>query len=649
MLFIPFTFIVALVLIGARAFFNSKGPLPHRLKQLLQKLNQKAANSHQASRTPGASALQATKNGTKTGILKQVHFAEVIATSSGDNPTKQINAHHIAASTKLTGKNGAGRSKTGKLIANEQGKGGNGAGLGKRDDAIPEIEEFDIDSLIDVTTNYSVISKANLVKKQHQQQQLNKKLGRKRHNSEGSKLNYSSEQLFKMLAASCLSKEEVEMAVEMLLNKLESGEAQWNQPKNDPLMKLKNQLRESEAALVTESHNHDQARARLAELKQQLQSEKTLKAQAAEELAGLKRELGEVSASLEKARAEVLNQRSSQHRAEEEKLKLISKLEQENSHLQALMANNSNGDELQRLSHELDEKLDRLHRSERANEGLCKKNQELETRLRNAETQLNEMEAKKRSGDYEACTRIAELESDRVALEKALKNHMARLNEVLAANSILEKSLNDAHVLNSQQDDMIKRLHEERHINEKSLQRALCEMETELRTLHEQLSNKSAISEERHRKQLDQFEKELIDAGQREQKLNGKMRQLRDGLSELFPDLNANVVQTSPDDWVHQYLVALKRLTITVDELRRTNNGNSLNQGNDNDSEHSNRSTPSKRSGIDKSTLTSNANGKSSRVGSPTSNGRSSRGEFDLTDGSISNELRLTDRLTNRN
>lgn len=146
-------------------------------------------------------------------------------------------------------------------------------------------------------------------------------------------------------------------------------------------------------------------------------------------------------------------------------------------------------------------------------------------------------------------------------------------------------------------------------------------MEQELRELQEKLSAKSATSDERLRKEINQFERELNDAGQREQKLASEVRQLREGLSELFPDLRPDE-QNNADDWVHKYLLALKQLAQTVDDLRRVNDNNNNIMHNNNVDRPC--ESPSKRSVVDKSTLTLQTNGISSRVGSPTSNGRSS-------------------------
>ena len=331
----------------------------------------------------------------------------------------------------------------------------------------------------------------------------------------------------------------------------------------------------------------------------------------------MRHDLNVVKLALDRIKGDMAKQRL----LKEETEQLSSKVEQENVQLKKILAGTQVKDEdFIKLRSELEEKMAQLRGYEISNQNLSNKVQELDNNLRASELQIEQLRSSRHQDDYESCAKIAELESDRLALEKALKDHVVRLKTVAETNNLLEKSLNELKLINNQQEDQIKRSHEERLLTEASMKQTLYEMEHELRKLQEKLTASAASSDERLRREIDQFERELNDAGQREQKLTIKMRQLREGLSELFPDLRPSENSVT-DDWVVQYLVALKQLTLTVDDLRRANNNNNLRDV----STDSLLESPSKRSVVDKSTLTLNTSGGSSRLGSPTSNGRSSR------------------------
>lgn len=606
-----------------------------------------------------ANKLKSGNNNNNSSKSKQVHFAEVVSVSSGNEysntngTTKQkqhesatsgqtLNTHKTPNKKTPTAKHGIvanGKSSSEplnqiknetKTHAGEINNNNNNPNHAEQPlGSEPSADELDSSVLLEVFNPTKVGMNAAAATKKKQalrQSKSDASLSRKRHSSESNQSSYSSEQLFKMIAASSLSRDEVEIAVETLLNKLEAGDSDWQKPKSDPLHRLKNQLRDSEMALATEIQNHEQTRARLVELKTQLQGERSSRSVAAEELTTIKKDLLTTSTALERAHNELSKQRTLLEQTRDESSKVISKLKEDNLHLQNLLANsNVHHDELNKLRHEFNENVEQLHRYEAANESLKKRMHELEANLRTRDIQLDRMQVDKQHDNYEACAKISELESDRVALEKALKDHIIRLNEVSEANKLLEKSLNETQLSNRHKDEVIERLNDEKHITEASMKRTLFEMEQELRKLHERLSSKMATNDERFRQELDQFERELTDAGQREQKLKLKMKQLREGLSELFPELRSNMSgQTNSDDWVHHYLIALRQLTATVDELRRSN-------GNDRQDkelgDHNSLDSPSKRS-VRSNLSLSHTNGKSSRVGSPTSNGRSSRGEY---------------------
>lgn len=432
------------------------------------------------------------------------------------------------------------------------------------------------------------------------------------------KPDYSPQQLLSMIAASTLSKDEVELAIEMLLNKVESGESDWKQPKSDPLRRLKNQLRDNELALQAEQQNHDYTRAHLTELKGQLQGEKLLNNSMKEELSAFKKEFNFVKLALEQARDDLSKQQLLRKKLNEDSVQIVQKLEQEKTQLQTLMANSSsvNENENCKLREELNEKMGQLRNYELSNHAMAEKTQKLENKLCKLELQLEQLRSSKQHDDYEACAKINELESDRSHLDKTVKDHVARLREVCETNNLLEKSVKELQLINSRQEDMLKRLRDERHVNEASMKRTLCEMEHELKELQTKLSANSASQDERLRKEMSQAERNLSDADEREQRLHAELKELRDGLSALLPiEIKPNQVDKSngrPENWVQQYLAAFKQLSKTVEEMKESNN---------------NHDSPIK-STIDKSTSTLHTNGNSSRQGSPTSNGRSSRGKL---------------------
>lgn len=441
----------------------------------------------------------------------------------------------------------------------------------------------------------------------------------KKHNSD-----YSAEQLFNIIAACNLSKDEVGLAVETLLNKLESGESDWKQPKGDPLQRLRNQLRDNESALLVEIQNHEQTRARVLELRSQLQNERSSNGHIKEELVKTRQEFRVLSVTLEQTRADLSKQQILNKQLREESSQKISKIEQEKAHLQSLLAGNSGKDgELNKFRKEIEEKNGQLQRYELSNQTMAEKLQAVEAKLRNNELQLEQLRSAKQHDDYEFEAKISELESDRIQLEKAIKDQVVRQKEALEKNHLHEKSIKELQIVNSKQEEMLKQARDERHVNESSMKRTLHEMEQELKELHTKLTTNSISHDEKLRKEMSQAEKERSNADKREQKLLSDMRELRNGLSVLLLKYtNINNFQVEGDDWVNQYLSAVKQLAETVDELRELTNNNN----NHNSTDSSLTSTPTKKS-VDKSTHTIKTNGASSRVSSPTNNGRASKGE----------------------
>lgn len=185
--------------------------------------------------------------------------------------------------------------------------------------------------------------------------------------------------------------------------------------------------------------------------------------------------------------------------------------------------------------------------------------------------------------------------------------------------------------------------------NEATMRRTLSEMEYELRELEAKL-NVSSRNEQLRKEKL---EKEIDSVGKREQRLLANMRQLREGLASLLPNLKLNqvvaeaqesaataTISESGEDWIQHYLAAVKQLAKTVDELQEINNNNNskINIGNYNNlSNQSANSSPTSsppdsptKSLADKSTLTTLSSGvysnrssmaasstRSKRVGSP--------------------------------
>lgn len=483
----------------------------------------------------------------------------------------------------------------------------------------PSLDELDSSVLLSVfgqSQNKHVASKQSIKKTHSSPPPPEKKASRKVSNSH--KADYSPEQLLTIIAASTLSKDEVELAIEMLLNKVESGESNWKQPKSDPLRRLKSQLRDSELALQTETQNHDYTRAHLNELKSQLQNERSTNGAMKEELSGLKKEFAFINMALEQSRDELTKQQTLRKKLNDDRAQVVQKLEQEKAQLQNMLANsNVNETEICKLRDEVNEKMGQVQHYELSNHAMAEQIQKLESKLCKAELQLDQLRSSKQHDDYEACAKITELESDRSRLDKNVRDHVARLREVCETNNLLEKSVKELQLINNRQEDMLKRLRDERHVNEASMKRTLCEMEHELKELQTKLSANSASHDERLRKEINQAERELSDADEREQRLQAEMKELREGLSALLP---AEVKQANQLDvlngrsgnWIQQYLAAFKQLSKTVEELKESNN---------------NLDSPSK-STIDKSTSTVLTNGNISRVGSPTSNGRSSRGKL---------------------
>lgn len=434
----------------------------------------------------------------------------------------------------------------------------------------------------------------------------------KKHNSD-----YSTEQLFNIIAACNLSQDEVELAIETLLNKLESGESDWKQPKGDPLQRLKNQLRDSESALLVEIQNHEQTRARVSELRSQIQAEKLSTGGIRNELAKLRQEFEVVSVALDQTRADLSKQQILNKQLREDSSQLKSKLDQEKNHLQTLLANASNKDvELSKHRKEIEDKFGQLQRYELSNQTMAEKLQSVEAKLRSNEILIEQLKSNEQHDDYEFEAKISELESDRIQLEKALEDHVARQKEALDKNHMLEKSIKELQLINSRQEEMLKQARDERHVYDSSMKRTLHEMEKELKELHSKLTSNSVSHNEKLKEEISHAESELSKADKREQKLLSDLKELRAGLSTLFPKyISISSLQVEGDDWVHQYLSAVKQLAKTVDELKELNNNN-----------NSPATTPTKKS-VDKSTRSIKINGASSRVNSPTSNGRASKGK----------------------
>lgn len=396
---------------------------------------------------------------------------------------------------------------------------------------------------------------------------------------------YSSDQLFKIIAACNLSKEEIELAVETLLNKIELGETTasstatnattttndagsdgWKQPKNDPLQRLRNQLKDTETALSIEIQNHELTRARLCELKNALQLEKSSSGSNKEELSKLKKELDIVNVALEQSRLDLTKQQAIiQKQLKEENIKLLNKLDQQQLQVQNFINQLAGKDnELLGLKRDLDEKCKLLSLAEDKTGQLEKLAKELELKLSQQENHVGQLKKLKQQEEYELLTKLNDVESDKLRLEKILKDRVENLNETLATNNLLEKSVKELQLINARQEDMLTRLRDERHLDEESMKRTLTEMDSELK----ELQNKLLLKGES--KQQDQ---QMNGNGDRQKdRLMLELRQLREGLASLIPELKDKVELSLADDgssdWVQQYLSAIKQLGKTVDELK---------------------------------------------------------------------------------
>lgn len=392
---------------------------------------------------------------------------------------------------------------------------------------------------------------------------------------------YSSDQLFKMIAASNLSKEEIELAVETLLNKSDLGETVmtatttngvdtngtdgWRQPKNDPLQKLKNQLKDTETALSIEIQNHELTRARLCELKDALQTEKFSSVTSKDELSKLKKELDIVNLALEQSRSDLSKQQSIvQKKLKEENIKLLNKFEQQQLQIQNFVNQLANKDnEVLSLHKDLEEKCKLLALNENKNEQLEKLLKEMEVKLNQQENHVEQFKKLRQQDEYELLAKLNEIESDKLRLEKILKDRMENLNESLKANNLLEKSVKELQLINSRQEDMLTRLRDERHLDEESMKRTLDEMQSELK----ELQNKLLLKDDQQTRQQQMHNGD----GGDKNKLILELKQLREGLASLIPELKDKVelnFEEGTTDWVQQYLLAIKQLGKTVDELK---------------------------------------------------------------------------------
>lgn len=448
---------------------------------------------------------------------------------------------------------------------------------------------------------------------------------------------YSSEQLFTMIAASNLSKDEVEFAVEMLLDKIDSGDSDWKRPKSDPVERLKNQLRDSENVLSVEIQNHEQTRARLVELRGQLQGERQSSSKFEEESMKLRKELSIANLALEQTRADLARLQSVVKQRDDDGAKMISILEREKLQLQTILAEDSaRGGDYDALRAKFDEKLIQLQRYELNQQKMTERMADLEGKLRISDHLVDELRASKQHDDYEASAKISELKSDRIQLDKALKDQMTRFKEISEANSLLGKTIDELRIINARQDEMVKQMTDERQVHEASMKRTLQEMEQELRELQQKLnanslslSSQQTGSERAHRDGRDN----QTGGGEREQKLISEMNQLRDALASLFPDSVSRTSSASQSngkstDWVQEYLVALKQLSATLDELNEPNNNNNKNDNNNAGANNGESHSPKRKSmSTNKATSTPRKNASSPT----TSNGRSSRGEFSLS------------------
>jgi len=522
-------------------------------------------------------------SGHKTTNNKQVHFADVVPPGSNAkiNSKNKKNKQNGSRTTIPSSKKQQTKQVNTPQLSELDKQ--NTTPLG----TIPSLDELDSSISIGVFN-----PKSNQTQPKQRGPSM-KKNERKRHNSDRTDHSiYSSERLFSMIAASSLSKDEIEIAIETLLDKQESGESDWRQAKGDPLHKLRSQLHDVETALVSETKKHEQTRSRLNELNLELQAERTSRQSIHEESSKLKLELASANLALEETADNLRRQCSIRDEMKEEHRQMVETLERENANLKSLLAGQTEREEnLSSLQRELEERRSLVQQYELSNANLSNRLQDLEAKLSATEIQLDIHRSNRQQEEYETCARINELESDRMALERALKDQAARFKEVSEAKNLMENRLKELQIVNCKQDDMLKRLQDEREVKELSMSRTLCEMEAELRELHGKLSAKVASNDESLRQELIHFEHELSNAGQRERNLTARIEQLKDGLAELFPELRSSESNGRQEDWIHKYLAALKLLGATVEELRRRAHQGGADNSTFRDGERSDKST----------------------------------------------------------
>lgn len=325
--------------------------------------------------------------------------------------------------------------------------------------------------------------------------------------------------------------------------------------------------------------------------------------------------------------------------------KLSKKLEEVNAQVKHLtLLRNNNDAKLTELQKEVDEKSSQIQRYELANRSLSEKVQELESLLKTKDNKIEQLLANKKKLETEVYERISSFESDRNSMSRALEDQVARSKAILETNQTLERSIIDLKSVNLRQEEVIKHLQGERATYEQQMRQTLNEMSSELRELQSRLSTNAELSGATA-KNHEINKVQLLEMAQREKELRGEMRRLQKSLSALFPDIK--VESKSQDgsaniDWVGLYVAAMKQLSKNVEDLRKA----SEMQAHQNDVLLS----PSKKSTMWHSSPKrstkglGSTGGDSPRTGSPTSNGRSSRGSSYYADKKLA-ETRLVESL----
>ncbi|CAG2117546.1 unnamed protein product, partial [Medioppia subpectinata] len=251
----------------------------------------------------------------------------------------------------------------------------------------------------------------------------------------------SAKSIIESVKTVILNNEEIQLLTDILLNKQSDGSTEWRK-KNDPLAVLKKQLQEKEVALEKTLKNLSTAVQKTRELRNELEVEKSSQLNSREKSQQMQHEIQALHLKLQQSYE---SQRNEMNAMQKQLQQIQVKLSDERSHAIRLQEDNSRLQQLmksdQHVKHEVDQLRTertqyemRMSASQKSNEELLRKTQQLENRIKSMSDSRQKDETTYQMHIKDVSQELQKCETQRNVLVEELSHKTNKCNAIESEN-----------------------------------------------------------------------------------------------------------------------------------------------------------------------------------------------------------------------